>query len=548
MATTSSLYLNRYDLNPEQYSQLKELLSSSLNIDQQVENLRASADEASAHAKAIETDPSSSIDAMNNARHLARAARIDQAKKAQELDKMYEVATNKAVGKPYEQIRSLMALAKTDPLAAKEVLQIHDALELPTSEAVKKIAAQLARSGERGIDGEKADEAANSERVVTVEDLPEIDLSRPRIDDPAGVQNEVVGDTPLAGLDQDKPTARHIPEHILLKYHRQGDKYLDPNDSKSLIFEDKGDRLRTSRAFDAKAIHAMIDVAEARGWSQVKVTGTPEFRRAAWFEAASRGIAVRGYEPTEAEIAAANKAARAAGAENGIEQDGPQRARSNDKAAPAASRANAQTSEPVSANDAGPQPTGRLVKHGEAPYEFNKDNKTSYYLTVQTPRGENRTYWGVDFPRALEESGAQIGEMVNVKNLGRQPVTVTEKVYDEQGTVVGQHEVETHRNKWEVARLENEQVKAFRGAPDNAARAEAAKSNPNLANAFGIEAALQKFADTRLKPGDRENFMATQRELLARDLAEGVALPTVNVRDQSRTRTRERAAEQSSEM
>ena len=41
----------------------------------------------------------------------------------------------------------------------------------------------------------------------------------------------------------------------------------------------------------------MIELAIAKGWKELKVSGSESFRRSVWLEASRRGMAVRGYEP-----------------------------------------------------------------------------------------------------------------------------------------------------------------------------------------------------------------------------------------------------------
>jgi hypothetical protein len=64
-----------------------------------------------------------------------------------------------------------------------------------------------------------------------------------------------------------------------------------------VAFTDHGDRLATKS--DAPFVaRSMVDLAEAKGWDALTLKGTEDFRRAAWLEAASRGLEVRGYSPT----------------------------------------------------------------------------------------------------------------------------------------------------------------------------------------------------------------------------------------------------------
>lgn len=46
-------------------------------------------------------------------------------------------------------------------------------------------------------------------------------------------------------------------------------------------------------------IRAMLTMAETRGWSEVKVNGSAEFKREAWIEAQARGITAQGHKPSD---------------------------------------------------------------------------------------------------------------------------------------------------------------------------------------------------------------------------------------------------------
>src|SRR5690606_32411105 len=47
---------------------------------------------------------------------------------------------------------------------------------------------------------------------------------------------------------------------------------------------------------------SMIDVAEARNWQSLRITGSDDFRRLVWLEAAARGVKTLGYEPNPADL------------------------------------------------------------------------------------------------------------------------------------------------------------------------------------------------------------------------------------------------------
>lgn len=47
---------------------------------------------------------------------------------------------------------------------------------------------------------------------------------------------------------------------------------------------------------------SMVDVAEARNWRSLRISGNEDFKRLVWLEAASRGVKTLGYEPNPADL------------------------------------------------------------------------------------------------------------------------------------------------------------------------------------------------------------------------------------------------------
>ncbi|OBZ97304.1 conjugal transfer protein TraA (plasmid) [Pararhizobium polonicum] len=80
---------------------------------------------------------------------------------------------------------------------------------------------------------------------------------------------------------------------------------------------------------------------------------------------------------------------------------------------------------------------GRLVEHGAAPYEHNPEARESYFVTLENDKGEQRTVWGVDLKRALQEASPAIGDRIDLQHEGATPVTLPD------GT-------QTQRNSWRV--------------------------------------------------------------------------------------------------
>ncbi|WP_408914403.1 Ti-type conjugative transfer relaxase TraA [Brucella pseudogrignonensis] len=85
----------------------------------------------------------------------------------------------------------------------------------------------------------------------------------------------------------------------------------------------------------------------------------------------------------------------------------------------------------------GARQSGKLVEHGVAPFEHDRDNRDSYFVTVETDKGELHTTWGVGLKDAIAEAKPEIGEKISLRHEGMEEITLAD------GT-------ETHRNAWSV--------------------------------------------------------------------------------------------------
>ena len=84
---------------------------------------------------------------------------------------------------------------------------------------------------------------------------------------------------------------------------------------------------------------------------------------------------------------------------------------------------------------------GVLIAHGQAPYEHEQGNRNSYYVTLGYSDGQERSIWGVDLARAMNESKAEIGDRIGLKHVGSQRVTLP-------------NGKEVDRNSWKVVPIE----------------------------------------------------------------------------------------------
>ncbi len=65
---------------------------------------------------------------------------------------------------------------------------------------------------------------------------------------------------------------------------------------------------------------------------------------------------------------------------------------------------------------------GVLVEHGAVPYEHQAGNRDSYFVTLETAKGQRSTTWGVDLERAMKEAAPEIGATIGLQHTGSEPV------------------------------------------------------------------------------------------------------------------------------
>jgi hypothetical protein len=245
--------------------------------------------------------------------------------------------------------------------------------------------------------------------------------------EPNEVQRSELDKSPRPAPDTDlsSPT---LPAFVRRHFVRTGDRFFHRQNPDKLAFLMRGDTFRAEEA-SASVAQALVELAQARGWSSIRVKGSKDFRRMVWTAAAQQGLVVEGYSPSAGEKALFDQAAPSFSERDESRSAGRERERAVD---------------PLS---------GVLVAHGPAPFQHQPENSPSYFATVRTSAGSETTHWGLDLERALRESEAVVGDRVRLVRQGRQRVQIQEPVRDEDGVVVGQVSKEADRVAWSVSRL-----------------------------------------------------------------------------------------------
>lgn len=235
---------------------------------------------------------------------------------------------------------------------------------------------------------------------------------------------------------------RTPPEGMEQRYLVSNGQYLSASNASTVIFEDKGKSLSTART-DTQIAQDMLDVAKNKGWDAIKLSGTKEFKQIMYVLAESQGVRTKGYSPTEADKTLVERL-RVEHSLNRVEEDASQQRQEPSEQTTSAS-GDQQPDQMTSASPAGE----KILSYGHAPYLHDPENKESYYLTLEK-NGNERTVWGVGLPEALEKSQVQIGDSIELKNLGKHDVEVDVPIKDENDHIIGTEKILTHRNVWEV--------------------------------------------------------------------------------------------------
>lgn len=287
-------------------------------------------------------------------------------------------------------------------------------------------------------------------------------------------------------------TGYDVPKSVSNQYVVHDGKFLDRK-SETVHFEDTGRTLATASE-DRSVIAHMIEVAKAKNWSELQLKGTEEFRRQAWIAAELAGVPTRGFRPKaldRATLTAAREAMRIGAGEqagdvhqartNTVETaagpkpevagpDKPMRRAAPSTAAnpvadapagersPQPDRASPASQAPPPSPSPSPsleQPAagvtaGVLVAHGPAPFNHDIKQRPSYCATVRTVNGE-RTVWGLDLERAINEAGVQLGQRIELERGGSRTITSQQRQFDAQGSELAPKTVTSRRNEWRVS-------------------------------------------------------------------------------------------------
>jgi hypothetical protein len=291
-----------------------------------------------------------------------------------------------------------------------------------------------------------------------------------------------------------------------------------------IAFADLGKHLSTSTQ-DADVIRSMVKVAATKGWDEVTVGGSADFRRLAWLEARLAGLRVHGYEARDADLkrlaelsadqspvntlslsashrsqrSVEDERRRAAAAQQTAFRAAPDPALSDSKGPAEGLHDPRPASRPSPGVDSAHRKmvlegmeslltgrgygkdfveatlgevamrmqqqrvhVGQLVAHGPAPFQHVPEANASYFITLRDARGDH-TVWGKALQAAMEKDNFQPGDPLVLTNTGRHQVEVPVRP-SRPGGRNGAPPMEAVLNDWSVQRLDKVSLLVHQGA------------------------------------------------------------------------------------
>lgn len=327
--------------------------------------------------------------------------------------------------------------------------------------------------------------------------------------------------------------SRHaMPDSVRRHFVQVGQDYYFSDGAKA--FTDREVKL-TTRSENTQLIRDLVLITQVRGWEAIAVSGTKRFRKEAWEVAQQAGLDVRGYRPSSFDR---ERLVRLQLRESKILGTVEHRVRTRDTAAGHTERSTGvreprERSSRENVQREQRRHAGRLVDHGPAPYRHDPHEPMSYFVKLETARGDHEL-WGVDLERAFKQSLSrpQIGDEVVVRAVRQEPVTVKSRRHDEEGKVV-EKALAAHRNRWVVEKrvfLEVRREAARTLRDPSITPAQGSRQHPELQGAYQQVHAAELAAKQFREPQEQQRFVAIVRGALADSVARGEPMPAVRVR------------------
>lgn len=422
--------------------------------------------------KGIDADSLKEAVGEKNAKAITEHGEVKGSLKGESLMNEYGLSPEEAARRDaMKEAQASHDLEPDDPAEQNIVSHEPERLEeIDVEEGLARLARH--RAAERRIEEERAAEREQRDRKeqkeladnaegkrIKVENLSEKAVEQDNINRLAERNGNDPSYNDQMQTEREKNRQIELMDQVHNQFRVAGSKFHFKDQPQRIAFKDKGERI-VSASNDDRVAHAMATMAEAKGWKTIRVSGHPEFKKEVWMEASLRGLQVRGFEPKEQDLkeleARLDKRSR-----NTVERE-PEKEQKQARQKPVEAhkeerQATTQDKPAEAAKTALRAYAGRVIEHGEAPFNHDPKEKKNYFVKMATAKGEE-TVWGVDLKRGMTENKVKSGDEVRLEFQGKQPVTVTALERDKSGKVIGTKQIETNRNTWDVQKSDRAKV------------------------------------------------------------------------------------------
>lgn len=464
------------------------------------------------------------------------------------------VAFNKARGKFYDEKH----IKATSPSDYQRLQSISNALEdakkevLNSAEDRSHALTELSKLEKEVVSGDKPSDYSKPDNVRTTVE-PKTQSSNSTHSPPtSNSDNEVSTD------DTDiKPKSDNPHEALFNRYRVQDTNkgavfYWKETDKEA--FKDDGKRLSTTSENEAVA-ESIVEVADAKGWTSMKVKGTDKFKRQVWLQAQARGIDVKGYKPTKQDLSELGEvkkkldkenSAEKVSSENSIEDTSSKQTSSNNSSDKQEIGLSPKNSKPPIADtqnnkanyerlallsaDKSVTKTERTLADGQSTVSVNYDNDgknetVTFRVDKNTKLATPSIYKNNDNKESTEFASNSNPHDLAIGNKIEERLS---SLVDRQNESSAEKPNQLDQGSIDSDSAQRDRRKELEQAFNSLSQREAVRKHPELLEVYKLDAAANELAEKRIdNESSRSAFVAAVRERSFDELSQDKALPVV---------------------
>ena len=359
---------------------------------------------------------------------------------------------------------------------------------------------------------QKTTEANNKVNSAKLQENSPKEKTDPNLDKERAIEAEKIA------KGENKPIPEDINKRFLIDGNQEKARYFYKEKPDIEAFRDKGKKLVTNSSATMIA-SSMVALADSKKWESIKVTGEKKFRREVWLEASAKGIDVKGYKPTEQDLAELEKR------QNKVEKD----VANKDVKATGQEQASKQPTQTNASTAVNTQTTNEKVSPGK--------------ITDKDILNRSREAWKEEkldnAPNGIEQDSSNENISINERSKAQwqkekalsstpQGQEVKPEALTSVSAVVAAQEAENKKV---------ERKQALEKAFTTLEKSEAIKKHPELSPMYALDKAAQQFVNdpkhsNKFTEQGKDRFVSNVRDKAFDMVASGQKLPDVSAQKQ----------------